>query len=211
MGRELVSLKGTKDGLILSIAPDSDFDVVLESLRTRLAPAKDFWAGAVVKLETIPAGWTDKEREKLLSVLGEFNMSIQVDYFQPKQDGAIGHRIPASSFQREGNNALLIRRNLRSGQRIYHDGHLVIMGDVNPGAEIVATGDIVVLGALRGMAHAGADGNVKATVMALRLEPVQLRIAQFISRSPDEKLDPPRVPEIAFVKDDRIAVQEYQP
>lgn len=211
MGRELVSLKGTKEGLILAIAPDSDFDVVLESLKTKLAPAKDFWEGAVVKLETIPPGWTDKEREKLLSVFGEFNMSIKVDYSQLEQQEVLTGKSPVGTFQRVGNNALLVRRNLRSGQRICHDGHLVIMGDVNPGAEIVATGDIVVLGALRGMAHAGADGNTKATVMALRLEPVQLRIAQFISRSPDGKVEPPAVPEIAFVKDDRIAVQEYLP
>lgn len=80
---------------------------------------------------------------------------------------------------------LMMKQTLRSGQRVSHKGHLVIIGDVNPGAELVADGDITIWGALRGMAHAGASGNSSAEIRALKFEPIQLRIAQAIARSPD--------------------------
>lgn len=106
---------------------------------------------------------------------------------------------------------LLVRRTLRSGQRIHYDGNVVIMGDVNPGAVVICTGDIVVFGRLRGVAHAGAQGNVQARVVAFRLEPTQLRIAHFISRAPDEGPGGPDLPEVALVNDGVIEIQAFLP
>ncbi len=80
---------------------------------------------------------------------------------------------------------LCLRQTLRSGQAVSHGGHLVIIGDVNPGAEVMAEGDITIWGALRGMAHAGIAGNTSAEIRALKLQPIQLRIAHAIARSPD--------------------------
>ncbi|HBN97146.1 MAG TPA: septum site-determining protein MinC, partial [Firmicutes bacterium] len=102
-----------------------------------------------------------------------------------------------------------VRRTIRSGQRLHYDGNVVVMGDVNPGAEIVCTGDILVLGSLRGVAHAGVEGKVDATVFAFRLEPTQLRIAHVISRAPDEKLPQPSGPEIARVVENSIQLSVY--
>jgi len=80
---------------------------------------------------------------------------------------------------------LYLRQTLRSGQTVSHKGHLVIIGDVNPGAELMAEGDITVWGALRGIAHAGIGGNIEAEIRALKLQPIQIRIAHAIARSPD--------------------------
>jgi septum site-determining protein MinC len=80
---------------------------------------------------------------------------------------------------------LYLRQTLRSGQTVSHKGHLVIVGDVNPGAEVMAEGDITVWGALRGVAHAGIGGNIQAEIRALKLHPIQIRIAHMIARSPD--------------------------
>jgi len=80
---------------------------------------------------------------------------------------------------------LYLRQTLRSGQSVSHKGHLVIIGDVNPGAEVTADGDITVWGALRGIAHAGINGDTNAEIRALRLQPIQIRIAHAIARSPD--------------------------
>ncbi len=211
MGKELVSLKGTKEGLVLAIAPDSDFAAVLASLKAKLVPAKEFWEGAAVTIDNVPSGWTDREREQLLSLLTEFNMVLKVAYYSAERRSQPKTSLSEAPMQRTGNNALVLKRNLRSGQRVFHDGNLVVVGDVNPGAEVVATGDIIILGTLRGMAHAGAGGNTKASVMALRLQPMQLRIADYISRCPDEPTVPPTFPEVALIKDDQIAVQEYVP
>ncbi|HMX45240.1 MAG TPA: septum site-determining protein MinC [Candidatus Obscuribacter sp.] len=82
---------------------------------------------------------------------------------------------------------LYVKQTLRSGQTVSHKGDLVIVGDVNPGAEIMAEGDITVWGSLRGIAHAGIGGNTEAEIRALNLQPIQIRIAHAIARSPDRK------------------------
>ncbi|MBS1956997.1 MAG: septum site-determining protein MinC [Cyanobacteria bacterium SZAS-4] len=81
---------------------------------------------------------------------------------------------------------LYLRQHLRSGQTVSHKGHLVIIGDVNPGAEVMAEGDVTVWGALRGIAHAGIGGNTDAEIRALKMQPIQIRIAHAIARSPDK-------------------------
>lgn len=106
---------------------------------------------------------------------------------------------------------LLIERTVRSGQSISYSGHVVVMGDVNPGAEIVAGGHIVIFGSLRGVAHAGALGNTNAVVAALRLSPTQLRIASHITRAPDGKEVTPRQPEVASISDGGIVIEKYYP
>ena len=80
---------------------------------------------------------------------------------------------------------LYIRRTIRSGQSISSDGNITIIGDVNPGAEIIAKGDITVWGILAGIAHAGSDGNDYARIRALKLNPVQIRIGKIFARRPD--------------------------
>ncbi|MBX9771625.1 MAG: septum site-determining protein MinC [Candidatus Obscuribacterales bacterium] len=106
---------------------------------------------------------------------------------------------------------LYLKQNLRSGQSVSHKGHLVIFGDVNPGAEVVAEGDITVWGALRGMAHAGSNGNEQAEIRALRLQPIQLRIAHSIARSPDKPKSGALVPETARVVNGQIRIQANIP
>lgn len=80
---------------------------------------------------------------------------------------------------------LYLKQNLRAGQAVSHDGHLIIVGDVNPGAEVRAEGDITIWGSLRGVAHAGINGDTTAEIRALRLAPIQIRIANAIARAPD--------------------------
>ena len=86
----------------------------------------------------------------------------------------------------------------------------MVIGDVNPGAEVVATGDVVIFGNLRGVAHAGADGDTSAAIIALNLHPIQLRIAGYIGRSPDLKLKSDTYPEIAQVEDGNIVIHKLK-
>ena len=86
-----------------------------------------------------------------------------------------------------GEQTILVHRTLRSGFSIKFPGHVVVIGDINPGAEIIAGGDVVVWGRLRGMVHAGADGNELAIVCALDLSPTQLRIANQIAVTPQRR------------------------
>jgi septum site-determining protein MinC len=104
---------------------------------------------------------------------------------------------------------LIARRTLRSGQQLRHPGSIAVIGDVNPGAEIVAGGDIVVWGKLRGTVHAGAMGNESAVVCALELMPTQLRIAQYFARSPEgrRRKSPP---EVARIREGKIVAESWE-
>ena len=111
------------------------------------------------------------------------------------------------------------RGTLRSGHSIRHAGAVVILGDVNPGAQVISAGDILIWGRLRGAVHAGAMGDARAIVAALDFEPVQMRIAQHIAMSPKGASSSPGYwfwkresggrPEVARVVDKRIYVEPW--
>jgi septum site-determining protein MinC len=109
-------------------------------------------------------------------------------------------------------NTILVQRTLRSGQSISYDGNIVIVGDVNPGAEVIAGGSVIVIGALRGMVHAGASGDANAVVIAFKLLPTQLRIVDHITRAPDdvENLLDEMVPEIASLKNGVVTIERWE-
>ena len=132
---------------------------------------------------------------------------------------------PAPTEEITGGGAMFVRRTVRSGQRLRHDGDICIVGDVNAGAEVVAGGDVVVWGSLRGMVHAGASGNDKAVICALILAPTILRIAEVAGRGPGPEPYKRRVrilglgnkpeaehayPEIARVVDGGIVVERWK-
>ncbi|MEW6182409.1 MAG: septum site-determining protein MinC [Bacillota bacterium] len=103
---------------------------------------------------------------------------------------------------------VLVQRTLRSGQSVYYPGNVVVLGDVNPGAQVAATGDVIVIGALRGTVHAGAGGNEKAMVIAFRFEPTQLRIAGHISRPPEGMVSAGQ-PEVARIKEGVVTIDPF--
>ena len=101
------------------------------------------------------------------------------------------------------------RGTLRSGRLISYDGNVVIIGDVNPGAEVEATGNIIVLGNVRGIVHAGAGGNKDASVIALNFTPTQLRVADVITRKAERHggANSGNAPEIAYLRGDAIIIE----
>jgi septum site-determining protein MinC len=109
-----------------------------------------------------------------------------------------------------GTAGVLIKRTLRSGRTVRSTGHVVIIGDVNSGAEIVAVGDIIVWGKLRGTVHAGAQGDESAVVCALDLAPLQLRIANLITIPPQGKRRN-AAPEMACVSNGQIEAVPWLP
>jgi len=104
----------------------------------------------------------------------------------------------------------LICRNLRSGQKFYTEGNVVILGDINPGAEVVAGGNILVMGVLRGMVHAGAFGDETVIVAAYRLNPTQLRIANHITRPPEGEEIIVEGPELARIKAGKVIIEKLK-
>lgn len=109
---------------------------------------------------------------------------------------------------------LFINQTLRSGQYVSYDGNVVVVGDTHPGSEIIATGDIIVWGTLSGLAHAGSPWNIDASVRALKINAIQLRIANCIARRPDMPNrithELPLKPECAVVLNGDIRILSYK-
>ncbi len=103
---------------------------------------------------------------------------------------------------------LIVDRHLRSGQKIEHGGDVLILGDVNRDAEVVAVGNIIVMGTLRGVAIAGALGDESAVVVAQRMEPQQIRIGKKIAISEESERRSPGYPEVAKVEDGMIVLEK---
>jgi septum site-determining protein MinC len=120
--------------------------------------------------------------------------------------------VPASTKDKPSEEAAsaFVCHTVRSGQRIQSEGDVVVIGDVNPGAELVAGGSIAVMGTLRGMAQAGCFGDEQAVVAANQLMPTQLRIAKKIAIPPEGEHYAPTRPEIARIRDGAIVIEEVE-
>jgi septum site-determining protein MinC len=116
----------------------------------------------------------------------------------------------ADTYSIEGSDGLLVRRRVRSGQVLRHPGHIVVLGDVNPGAQLIAGGDIVVWGKLQGAVHAGALGDDTAVVCALDMAPALLKIADAARMPRVDKRRKPTRPEQAALKDQQIMLTEWK-
>jgi septum site-determining protein MinC len=228
------AIKGTRDGLRLTLEPETPFGELLNALAERLASSPSFFRGASLSVDTSQRRLRTSERTQLEALLAHYQMSIApVSAFPATQTGgltierqelqeiAAGETWLASASApaaftgdqagrdaRESDDTLFLRRTVRSGQAIHHHSNVVVLGDVNPGAEIVAGKDIVVWGVLRGMVHAGYPDNEGAMVCSLLLAPVQLRIAHLLSRPPDGLDVQPR-PEVATIRNEQIVVEAW--
>ena len=113
---------------------------------------------------------------------------------------------PALQLVETAPSTLYHAATLRGGQVLHHNGNIVVVGDVNPGAELVAGGDVLVFGRLAGIAHAGAQGDENARILAVDLRATQLRIATFIAADSDVAHAERGEPEVAFARDGRIVI-----
>lgn len=114
--------------------------------------------------------------------------------------------VPTLQLVEAGPTTLYQATTLRGGQVLHHNGNIVVVGDVNPGAELVAGGDILVFGRLAGIAHAGAQGDESARILAVELRATQLRIATCIAADNDVAHAESGGPEVAFARDGRIVI-----
>ena len=202
MKEELVSFKGIKEGIYIFIK-EGDFENIKKELQIKLVEYKDFYNGASIlgiKSESLK----EEEIKELLHMM-EYKFDLCIDengipsYLEEK----------TSNIEIKEGMTKFINATIRSGQIIEYHGNIVIIGDVNPGALVKATGNIVILGKLRGVVHAGMDGNENAYVAAYELQATQLRIGDIIARKPDEGFLMSNIPEIAKVYKGEVLIQPY--
>ena len=219
-----VRLKGEGGRLLLMLPPDANIPVpltwveLLHQLKHRLMAGERFWQPHTpVHLIARDRLLDGRQLQDITDILATAQLQLKRIYTSRRQT-AVTAATAGFSVEQQTLNTLLsqseegqalaeplyVQTTLRSGVEIRHPGSVIVLGDVNPGSSIVADGDVLVWGALRGIAQAGAAGNTRCVIMALRLEPTQIRIADFVARAP-EALGPSS-PEIAYVSTDGVRI-----
>ncbi|WP_368259779.1 septum site-determining protein MinC, partial [Clostridium paraputrificum] len=208
MGNDRIIIKGNKEGLnaIINIDKFGNFEEMLDALIEKLSKGKKFYKGSTLCITTKLSSLTEKDVESLKVVLFE-EIGIKDIVFEDKdiKDKESESKIFNGVYE---GRTKFIRKTVRGGQCVDFQGNIVIVGDVNSGAEVYAGGNIIVLGSIKGNVYAGVGGNRKAIIAAFALQPEILKIGDIITISPDD-FEKPKYPEVAKVKDDAIIVEPY--
>ena len=176
--RNCVSINLRKNEILIKISDDAEQKDIIDNLRRKLPELRKMYKNEKTPITVTGKILKNKEIDEIQELIKR-NIDVEIDFDMPKSLGL-------SSITRTFNKEIAIsetkfhRGSLRSGQKMESEGSLVILGDVNSGAEVMASDNIVVLGALRGLAHAGAKGNKQAMISAGLLDTVQIRIANVI-------------------------------
>lgn len=220
--REPIHVRGFRNGLYITVDESVPDEELVERLHERLKSLGAFVKGSSVLLEIGARTLNDDALRSLQKMFQrEYGLSISqlISRSDRSRHAADILRIRSaptllqpetSTEQTREPNTVTIRNTLRSGaHECYLEGNILVLGDVNPGAELIASGDIIVLGALRGVVHAGAMGDEKALVIAFSLQPTQLRIAHYIARAPEGLRRGGFHPEMASVVEGQIVVRPF--
>lgn len=208
MGNDRIIIKGNKNGLnaIVNIDKFNGFNEMLDNLVEKLSKGKKFYKGSTLCITIKLSSLNERDVESLKAVLFE-DIGIKDIVFEDKE---VKDKEPETKIFNgvyEGRTKF-VRKTVRGGQSIEYQGNIVIIGDVNSGAEVYAGGNIIVLGRIKGNVFAGIGGNRKAIIAAFSLQPEVLKIGDIITISPDD-FEVPQYPEVARVKDDEIIVEPY--
>jgi septum site-determining protein MinC len=216
-----IQIKGIRDGLLITLGGKAWPDMVAALIKN-IDGKPAFFQGGKVALDVGSQELRVAELAALRDQLSERGISLWAVLSESKltestaQNLGLATRfskplppeIPETVEKSQKDLAKWIQGPLRSGIQVVYDGNIVVLGDVNAGAEIVAGGSIIVWGRLRGVVHAGAQGNENAIVCALELSPTQLRIAGQIAVSP--KKQGKNQPEVVVIKNGTLAAEPWQ-
>jgi septum site-determining protein MinC len=218
-----------EDGVVKLILPteaetanSTSWNDLWEQLQHRLQGGKRFWQPlTAVHLIAYDRLLDARQLQSIADALGDVSLQLQLVETSRRQT-AVAAATEGYSITQQSTIAPLapppvaaaipllvepmyLQMTVRSGMDIRHPGSVIIMGDINPGGEVVAGGDIIVWGRLRGIAHAGYPANDRCLIMALQMEPTQLRIADRVARAPENP--PPQFEaEIAYVTPQGIRI-----
>lgn len=238
MTTSTIGIKGIREGILVALEEalaHGAYEEVVQQLDAELADRETFLRGSRVILDVGVQSFARAhlaELQTMMEARGLELWTVLADAETTREAArslGLATRLPGSNTDLEGNtlgqttvetpvasarsenpvDALFLRETLRSGRSIYHEGHVIIIGDVNPGAEVIAGGDVIVWGRLRGLVHAGALGDESAIICALELTPTQLRIASQIAIPPDDRPGDP-LPETASIRDGQIVADPWR-
>lgn len=219
MNSQPVVIKSSKNGINLILDDKLPFTELLEEIKKKFIDSEKFFKNAHIAISFEGRSLSQGEQFEVIETIQQ-NTSITVicilDHDE-LMDEVMQRRIGAYEESHSPQTGQFYKGTLRSGQQLESQTSMIVLGDVNPGAKVIAKGNIVILGALKGIAYAGADGDDRCFVAALEMDPVQIKIGDHIGRSADKKevakgfrrkakAEAP-VPQIATVYENQILIE----
>ncbi len=204
-----VTIKGTKDGLTLHLDDTCSYQELKQELDRKLSNSTRVQEEDKLLSVKVKVGnrYLSEEQQEDLRDLIRQKRNLIVDSIETN----VLTKDEAEQLKREG-EIVSIARVIRSGQVVEVTGDLLLIGDVNPGGTVKASGNIFIMGSLKGIAHAGCEGNEEAVITASVMKPSQLRISDHINRAPDQSSDEDeKVMECAYISENnQIIVDRLQ-
>ena len=202
--KNCVSINLKKNEIVIKLNDNATQMEIIESLKRKLPELKKLYKDEKTPITVTGKVLKNREIDEIQALI-KSKIDVEIDFDMPK---SLGLSSIKKTFEKEIaiSETKFHRGSLRSGQKLESDGSLVILGDVNSGAEVMASDNIVVLGALRGLAHAGAKGNKQAIIAAGLIDTVQIRIANIV-REIDRDEEPLHKQAYVSVIDDKIVIE----
>lgn len=202
--KNCVSINLKRNEIVIKISEEAEIKDIIENLKKKLPELKKLYKDEKTPIKVTGKVLKNKEIDEIQILIKE-KIDVEIEFDTPKTLGL--HSIKKTfSKKTEVSETKYFRGSLRSGQKMETEGSLVVLGDVNSGAEIVAGDNIIVLGALRGLAHAGAKGNKQAIIAAGILDTVQIRIANIVKEINRDE-EPLHKQSYVFVENDEIIIE----
>lgn len=208
MKKAPVVIKGNKSGIRIVLDDALPFPEILEEVEKKFKESSDFLGEAQVAVSFDGRKLTEEQEAILLECIKE-NSKLQVVCLideDKQREELFNQTLNEKLMAMNANSGQFFKGNLRSGQVKEFETSVVILGDINVGAQVVSTGNVIVLGSLYGTVYAGAAGKENAFIVALKMNPMQIRISDVIARSSDEKQETPAEPQIAYLQDGAIYI-----
>jgi len=203
---DAVVIKGTLDGVNIVLDNSKDIVKLSTKLEQKIKSNKTFFEGNQVFVTSKSKPLTKDEWDYIRSMLKLKYGVVAIPFGEIEQESTAPQEKQEYLFKSSSTGPRVVSHTLRAGQSIQHDGDLIILGDVNPGAEVTASGNVFVFGSLRGRVFAGAKGDKSCYITALDFDPVQLRIADRVAIQPQQILKREVRPQKAYIDGDTIVV-----
>lgn len=203
-----VKIRGSKHGISVKLDTRASYDEIKQDMASEFRDAGKFLGDEKLAISFEGYFLTEEQQEELVSIIHQ-NCNVHIVCVldsSPEHDKKFQKSVQETMMEFDASTGQFYKGHLRSGQVLEFEHSVIVIGDVNPGASIISKGNIVILGSLRGTAFAGASGKKNSFIVAMDMQPIQLRIADVFARASDNSKSTAE-PRIAFVNEENIYIE----
>ncbi len=203
-----VKIRGSKHGINVKLDNGASYEEIQKDIASEFKNAEKFLGEEKLAISFEGRYLTEQQQEELVDIIHQ-NCNLHIVCIMDKdseQEKRFQKTVEETIREFDASTGQFYKGHLRSGQVLEFEQSVIVIGDVNPGASIISKGNIIILGSLRGTAYAGASGRKNSFIVAMDMQPIQLRIAEVFARSSDSTKGPAE-PRIAYVENENIYIE----